>query len=111
MLELLTCGGGENVPAIPGACATRNFTYLVRGPRTSGLTPSALYQRCPKDSWHGSRIAHKSVVTSRLRLCHAEFCSGNLNEICVNLLSLFDMEMSLVGEIFLHERHRSVYSA
>ena len=24
-------GGGENVPGIPGACATRNFTYLVRG--------------------------------------------------------------------------------
>ena len=28
----LTCGGGENVPGIPGACATRNFTFLVRGP-------------------------------------------------------------------------------
>ena len=28
----LTYGGGENVPVIPGACATRNFTYLVRGP-------------------------------------------------------------------------------
>ena len=22
---------GENVPGIPGACATRNFTYLIRG--------------------------------------------------------------------------------
>ena len=28
----LTRGGGENVPGIPGACATRNFPYLVRGP-------------------------------------------------------------------------------
>ena len=28
----LTNGGGENVPGIPGACATRNFTYLARGP-------------------------------------------------------------------------------
>ena len=28
----LTCGGGENVPGIPGACATRNFTNLARGP-------------------------------------------------------------------------------
>ena len=28
----LTHGGGENVPGIPGACATRNFTYLVTGP-------------------------------------------------------------------------------
>ena len=25
-------GGGENVPGIPGAWATHNFTYLVRGP-------------------------------------------------------------------------------
>ena len=28
----LTLGGGENVSGFPGACATRNFTYLVRGP-------------------------------------------------------------------------------
>ena len=28
----LTRGVGENVPGIPGACTTRNFTYLVRGP-------------------------------------------------------------------------------
>ena len=25
-------GGGENVPVIPGAYSTRNFTYLARGP-------------------------------------------------------------------------------
>ena len=25
-------GGWEKVPGIHGACATRNFTYLVRGP-------------------------------------------------------------------------------
>ena len=25
-------GGGENVPGIPSACTTRNFTYLARGP-------------------------------------------------------------------------------
>ena len=28
----LTGGGGKNVPGIPGACTTRNFTYLARGP-------------------------------------------------------------------------------
>ena len=27
-----TRGGGGNVPGIPGACATRNFTYLATGP-------------------------------------------------------------------------------
>ena len=30
--ESPTRGGGENVPGIPGACATCNFTYLARGP-------------------------------------------------------------------------------
>ena len=28
----LTRAGGENVPGIPGAIATHNFTYLARGP-------------------------------------------------------------------------------
>ena len=28
----LTNAGGENVPVIPGACATRHVAYLVRGP-------------------------------------------------------------------------------
>ena len=28
----LTRGGGESVPGIPGACATRKFTHLARGP-------------------------------------------------------------------------------
>ena len=28
----LTRGSGENVPGIPGVCATRNFTYMARGP-------------------------------------------------------------------------------
>ena len=32
MLRSLTHGGGENGVGIPGACATRNFTYLARGP-------------------------------------------------------------------------------
>ena len=32
MPELLTRGGGENIPGIPGTCTARNFTYLV-GPR------------------------------------------------------------------------------
>ena len=31
----LTRGGEENVTGIPGACATRNFTYLARGPWSS----------------------------------------------------------------------------
>ena len=31
-MSSLTRGAGENVPGIPGACATCNFTYLARDP-------------------------------------------------------------------------------
>ena len=34
----LKSASGENDPGIPGACATRSFTYLVRGPW--GMSPS-----------------------------------------------------------------------
>ena len=33
----LNRGGGENVPGIPGACATRDFAYLVRDPWTTSF--------------------------------------------------------------------------
>ena len=36
----LTGGGGENVPGIPGSCATRNFTYLARGPWLVACSPA-----------------------------------------------------------------------
>ena len=36
----LTSGGGKNVPGIPGACATRNFSYLARGPLSEPVFPN-----------------------------------------------------------------------
>ena len=36
---------GENVPGIPGACATRNFTYLIRGPFLSVMTRYRIFIR------------------------------------------------------------------
>ena len=48
--------GGENVPGIPGACATRNFTYLVRGPWVQHV-----------DKW----LTHPVPLTSYdVRACH-----------------------------------------
>ena len=35
----LTHSGGENVRGIPGAWASRNFTYLARGPLTNSAGP------------------------------------------------------------------------
>ena len=34
----LTRDGGKNVPGILGACATRNFAYVVRGPCTDPIS-------------------------------------------------------------------------
>ena len=42
----LNCSGGENVPGIPGACATRNFKYLARAPW------SDIFMKSRKLSWH-----------------------------------------------------------
>ena len=41
----LTRGGGENVPGIPGACATHNFTYLARGPMRVRVTGGRLNKK------------------------------------------------------------------
>ena len=47
----LACGGGENVPGIPGACATRNFTYLVRGPLAIRLVTASGSMQWYRPSW------------------------------------------------------------
>ena len=70
MTGSLTRGGGENVPGIPGACATSNFTYLARGP----CSP------CIRNHWQYSSVAHfEFSVDPRLlfpgRLWHSIFCT------------------------------------
>ena len=67
-------GGEENVPGIPGACASRNFTYLVRGP----LRPMWLHYRGPQNAdsvpaiimiisrWTATRV---TIITLNATLC------------------------------------------
>ena len=54
----LTHGAGENVPGIPGACATHNFTYLARGP--------LLFFQLPKNGmkcyFHRMSVYHKFIM-------------------------------------------------
>ena len=45
----LTRGGGENVPGLPGACATHILTYLVRGPWSTVLVRN--YSNTAKSAW------------------------------------------------------------
>ena len=63
----LTRGGGENVPGIPGACATRNFTYLVRGP----CVLISSYSVFVRNTWnqeykHASHRTRRQVQCARL---------------------------------------------
>ena len=58
-----TCGGGENVPSIPGACATPNFTYLARGPSHRHFSPPTAVARVLTSlQWP---MHQKSICTNR----------------------------------------------
>ena len=69
-------GGGGNVPGIPGACAIRNFTYLVRGPlwrlacysqnTVANVQQPIVTSRCLHVPW--SRKRRCSVYRSPLNL-------------------------------------------
>ena len=49
----LTRGGGKNVPGIPSACTTRNFTYLARCPWCA---------LCQLAVWSTSWVFHCHVI-------------------------------------------------
>ena len=49
---LAVFGGKENVSGIPGACATRNFTYLVRGPLMAQCGLCSIYSGFPSHFTH-----------------------------------------------------------
>ena len=56
MTGSLNSDGGENVPGIPGACATLNFMYLARGPLRASLWSHESINSWPSDDiW-----SHKS---------------------------------------------------
>ena len=60
-------GRGENVPSIPGACATRNFVYLVRGP----WKKLCHYPRIPIKSYYNLKI---DIIRVLIQLLSAHIC-------------------------------------
>ena len=95
----LTRGGGENVPGIPCACATLNFTYLARGPW--GAKSIALQQR--RD------IMISIVINTRQGLSYPF-----MNEACMHvaddmfkLVSIFVMNLSSKTGIWCHKSWNS----
>ena len=67
----ITRGGGENVPSVPGACASCNFAYLVRG---SWLTFVVLRPTWKAKSVSWSMVSYKTLpkqLPSRERITTA----------------------------------------
>ena len=65
----LTRGGGENVPGTPGAYATRNFTYLIKGPYTA---PQGRYECNLRIGIHSLEFHHNQTLkkkNSKLWVC------------------------------------------
>ena len=61
----LTRGGGENIPGIPGACATRNFTYLVRDPLPGSMMSYFI------DAYMDTPLKSNVILINSLRLSDA----------------------------------------
>ena len=61
---LLKSAAGQNVPGIPGACATCNFTYLVRGPYLRSHCLSSVRKNSSSHSWHTPWLLHFAQLGS-----------------------------------------------
>ena len=72
MLGSLTCGGVENVPGIPGACATGNFTYLQEAHDDVMDTVYALLALCAGNP--PGLLTHDNVMTLKHFLLYWPLC-------------------------------------
>ena len=70
----LTRGGGENVPGIPDACATHNFTYEIRSPSRS-TSNVAMYTALPDSTY---------LVPSSADTCQDGLEAGNCDAFLAN---------------------------
>ena len=103
----LTRGGGENVAGIPGACATHNFAYLVRGPWTfqapvpyiNRTWTSVCLQMPYYRQWSQFRLHWQTCLLQRF--ISSTWCYAN----GLDLMTSFRM----TDEIFKRSRHFKCY--
>ena len=80
----LTRGDGENVPGIPGACATLNFTYLARGPCRATCI-SHIHHYCWRVHWCFLCICFELLSRSKMIIaceCDASFGQSKMWIFC-----------------------------
>ena len=110
----LTRGVGENVPVIPGACATRIFTYLARDPCTRHKRfDISNFQTILYDEWYSfystisawQDLVFLYVALNVVRLSKAATCqqdADGINGLVIMMTSwygyTFLIEGSLCGE-------------
>ena len=82
MSGMITRGGGENVPDIPGAGTTRNFIYLIRGPGTY-ITGHASDSTVATISW---KIPPRSIYQYVYDISSSWFYPGKLNPMPFSLV-------------------------
>ena len=75
----LNCSGGENVPSILRVCATRNFTYLARGPwrSISRIAAGTVVTRSP---WIASRLLGVDCISMTESFQFTVYASLGFNE-------------------------------
>ena len=88
----LTGGGGENVPGIPDACVTRNFTHLARDSCCSGCSQVAgrwfghsVWVKRPHCINMDTRYYSFSTLATLLCLKYVQMAGDRMNQ-RVNLL-------------------------
>ena len=87
MSGLLTRGGEENVPGIPGACATRNFTYMARGPCHHQLS-------CINFIWKMVCIFHGSCKKMNLHILVDWW--GTMGQTCIFEVAIISARWMLI---------------
>ena len=98
VLGSLTRGGGENVPGIRGACATRNFTYLARGPC---VTPPLIFYKLI-DKYRQQTNWNNNVINISMHLISSVYKRDQLSCMCVeeikNIKILIDCSSIFVSQ-------------
>ena len=105
MSRSLTRGGGENIPVIPGACATCNFTYLARGPWPcfDYCIENIYFTQCNdllKYMLSASILTKEIILTNP----HAEYsCISALNYTYVYFTNICDYVFSYIYKIRINK--------
>ena len=101
MLGSLTRGGGDNVPGFPGACATPNLRYLVRGP-----WPLERQGKCLHDT-HAEMMSPAKIWmtylnhTAIVRHTSLDQDDGNPLDDCFQSIAL-DENIKMINLIYLY---------